>query len=184
MPRYRFKVKVLVTQSCPVVCNSMDCSLPGSSVHGILQARILERVAIPFSRGVFLTQGLNLSLPHGRHIFYHLRKIEGRRRRGWQTMRQLDRITDSMDVSLGKRRETVRTENPGVLQSMGSQCQTQFSNWTTRRNRCEHSGWLSGKESACYVGSIPGSGRSPGVMTTHSSILAWGMLWTEEPGGL
>ena len=33
------------------LCNSMDCSLPGSSVPGILQARILEWVAIPFSRG-------------------------------------------------------------------------------------------------------------------------------------
>ena len=43
--------KTLVTQSCPTLCNPMDCSLLGSSVHGILQARILERVAIPFSRG-------------------------------------------------------------------------------------------------------------------------------------
>ena len=43
-------MKVLVTQSCPTLCDSMDCSLPGSSVHGILQARILERVTIPFSR--------------------------------------------------------------------------------------------------------------------------------------
>ena len=40
----------------------MDCSLPGSSVHGILQARILEWVAMLSSRGVFLTQGLNLHL--------------------------------------------------------------------------------------------------------------------------
>ena len=39
-----------VTQSCPTLCNPMDCSLPGSSVHGILQARILEWVAISFSR--------------------------------------------------------------------------------------------------------------------------------------
>ena len=38
-------------QSCPTLCNPMDCSLPGSSVLGILQARILEWVAIPFSRG-------------------------------------------------------------------------------------------------------------------------------------
>ena len=37
----------------------MDCSPPGSSVHGILQARILEQVAIPFSRGIFPTQGSN-----------------------------------------------------------------------------------------------------------------------------
>jgi len=35
-------LKVLVAQSCPTLCNPMDCSLPGSSVHGILQARILE----------------------------------------------------------------------------------------------------------------------------------------------
>ena len=43
-------VCVLVAQSCLTLCNSMDCSPPGSSVHGILQARTLEWVAIPFSR--------------------------------------------------------------------------------------------------------------------------------------
>ena len=36
-------------QSCPTLCDSMDCSLPGFSVHGILQARTLEWVAISFS---------------------------------------------------------------------------------------------------------------------------------------
>ena len=40
-----------VAQSCLTLCDPMDCSLPGSSVHGILQARILEWVAISFSRG-------------------------------------------------------------------------------------------------------------------------------------
>ena len=45
----------LDAQSCPTVCDSMDCSLPGSSVHGILQERTLEWVAISSSRG---------SLPH------------------------------------------------------------------------------------------------------------------------
>ena len=38
-------------QSCPALCDPIDCSPPGSSVHGILQARILESVAISFSRG-------------------------------------------------------------------------------------------------------------------------------------
>ena len=38
-------------QSCPALCDTMDCSLPGSSVHGILQARILKWVAMLFSRG-------------------------------------------------------------------------------------------------------------------------------------
>ena len=38
-------------QSCPTVCDPMDCSPPGSSVHGIFQARVLEWVAIAFSDG-------------------------------------------------------------------------------------------------------------------------------------
>ena len=40
-----------VLQSCPALCNPMDCSRPGSSVHGILQTRVLEWVVISFSRG-------------------------------------------------------------------------------------------------------------------------------------
>ena len=40
-----------VAQLCPVLCYSTDCSPPGSSIHGIFQATILEWVAIPFSRG-------------------------------------------------------------------------------------------------------------------------------------
>ena len=44
------KVKVLVTLPCPTLCNPMNHSPPGSSVHGILQARILEWIAISFSR--------------------------------------------------------------------------------------------------------------------------------------
>ena len=40
-----------VCQSCPALCGPMDCSLPGSAVHGIFQARILEWAAISFSRG-------------------------------------------------------------------------------------------------------------------------------------
>ena len=45
------KVKVLVTHSYATLCDPMDCRPPGSSVHGILPARILEWVAVPFSRG-------------------------------------------------------------------------------------------------------------------------------------
>ena len=44
-------LKVLVTQLCLTLCDPKDYSLPGSSVHGILQTRILEWTAIPFSRG-------------------------------------------------------------------------------------------------------------------------------------
>ena len=48
--------KMLVAQSCPTLCESMDWSPPGSSVDGILLARILEWVAIPFSRGSSLSR--------------------------------------------------------------------------------------------------------------------------------
>ena len=40
-----------VAQSCPTLCDPMDCSLSGSSVHGIFQARVLEWIAFSFSRG-------------------------------------------------------------------------------------------------------------------------------------
>ena len=66
------KVKVLVTQLCPTLRDPMDCSPPGFSIQGILQARIREWVAISFSRGIFPTQGWNLGLLHCRQILYHL----------------------------------------------------------------------------------------------------------------
>ena len=50
---------VLVAQLCPALCDHMDCTLLGSSLHGILQARILDWVAISFSRGIFPTQASN-----------------------------------------------------------------------------------------------------------------------------
>ena len=55
---------LLITKSCLTFATPMDCSPPGSSVHGIFQARILEWVATFFSGGIFLTQGSNLHLLH------------------------------------------------------------------------------------------------------------------------
>ena len=48
---WKVKSESEVVQSCPTLCNPVDCSPPGSSFHGIFQARILEWVAISFSRG-------------------------------------------------------------------------------------------------------------------------------------
>ena len=68
-----------VTQSCLTLCNPIDFSLLGSSVHGIFQAIVLEWIAISFSngshfllQGIFPTQGLNPGLPHCRQTLYHL----------------------------------------------------------------------------------------------------------------
>ena len=63
-----------VTQSCPTLCDPMACSLPGSSVHRIFQARVLEWVAISFSRGS--------SWPRDRSRISH---IAGRRFTVWAT---------------------------------------------------------------------------------------------------
>ena len=49
LQRMKVKSESEVTQSCPTLCDPMDCSLPGSSIHGIFQARVLEWVAISFS---------------------------------------------------------------------------------------------------------------------------------------
>ena len=59
----------LVAQSCPTLCNPMDYTPPGSSVHGLLQARILECVAI---QGILPTQESNLGLLYCRQFLYHL----------------------------------------------------------------------------------------------------------------
>ena len=64
---------VIVIQSCSTLCNSMDCSLPGSSVHGILQTRILEWVTIPFSRrSSWLRVWTQVSCISGKFFFNHL----------------------------------------------------------------------------------------------------------------
>ena len=69
---------MLVAQSHPTLCDPMDCSPPVFSVHGILHARILEWVAIPFSRGSSPLRGSSLPwdqtqvFPYGRQILHHL----------------------------------------------------------------------------------------------------------------
>ena len=60
-----------VTQSCPTLCNHMDYSLPGSSVHGISQARILEWMAISSSRGSSQPRDQIHISCIGRQVLYH-----------------------------------------------------------------------------------------------------------------
>ena len=71
------KVKMLVTQLCPTHCDPMDCSPPGSSVHGILQATILEWV-LPFPSPRDLPNpGIEPRSPALQEILYHLSHQEG-----------------------------------------------------------------------------------------------------------
>ena len=64
-----------VVQSCPTLCDPVDCGLPGSSVHGILQVGILEWVAMPSSRGSFQPRDREpaslTSNMHWQQVLYH-----------------------------------------------------------------------------------------------------------------
>ena len=74
-----------VVQSCQTLRDPIDCSLPGSSVHGILQARIVEWVAC-LCEGIFPIQGLNPDVPHCRWILYHLSQQGSPRILEWVTV--------------------------------------------------------------------------------------------------
>ena len=67
-----YKSEVIVAaQSYPTLCNPMDCSPPGSSIAGILQARIVEWVAISFSRGSFRLRARTHVSYIGTWVLYH-----------------------------------------------------------------------------------------------------------------
>ena len=101
-------VSVRLLQLCLTLCDPMDYSPLGSSVHGILQARTLEWVAMPFSRGSSGPRNWTCISPvspiscTGRRVLYHLEKAMATHSStlGWKIP---------------------RTEEPGRLQSMGSQ---------------------------------------------------------------
>ena len=72
-------MRAQLLQSCPILCNPMDCNPPGSSVHGILQGRILEWVAISFSSDL-KREGENSqrnAKPHGKEMFAELYRDNG-----------------------------------------------------------------------------------------------------------
>ena len=94
------KVKAWAVQSCPTLCHRTGCSLPGSSGRGIFQARILEWVTIPFSRG--------LSQARGRTWVSH---IAGRFFTAWITSEAEVRWGVAVKVSGKKRRQTLRGES-------------------------------------------------------------------------
>ena len=98
-----------VTQSCPTLCNPMDCSPSGSSVRGIFQVRILKWMPFPPPGGLFHSQGLNLQLLHwqaGSLPLVPTKKPQLYARHGaklWQCSRKQNRYVLSLDKEIVNR---------------------------------------------------------------------------------
>ena len=191
------KEKVKVTQSCLTLCDPMDCSPPGSSVHGILRVRILEWVAIPFSRGSSRPQGSNPGLPYCRRNLYHLSH------QGIPTGSFLAAAPDQIFTQLHtmlRAMDTDRSQTEVVLALLGLIVKTRgqhtkalsglpptFVNKVLLKHTlpiCWHTVLPGDSESACNAGDlglISGSGRSPGGR--HGYPLQYSYLENSVDGG-
>ena len=87
-------VLFLVTQSCPTLCNPMDCSPPGSSVSGDSPGKNTGVGCHARFRGIFTTQGSNPGLPHCRGIFYQLSHQGSPRTLQWAAYPSPDNLPD------------------------------------------------------------------------------------------
>ena len=160
----------MLLQSCLTLCDPMDCSLPGSSVHGISQARILEWVAISFSNAwkwkvkvkslsrVRLSDPMDCSLPGSSvHGIFQARVLE------WGAIafsKTGGRSWNSWAPGGGLTNQT-----PGLATFHGLQDKTTLLKKKKKIN-------------------IKPKSYSLLLSTTHSSTLAWKIPWTEEPGRL
>ena len=158
---------VSVTQSCPTICNRLDCSPPDSSVHGIFSARILEWVAIPFSRGSFWPRD-----------WTWVSCIAGKFFTIWATRK----IPEDLEQKLMEDHEHQVATLGCSLQAVGNLWRFWSAKWPNknvlfRRQVCCHvrTATLSILFSESLLNLFP-----PPVLC----ILAWRILWTEEPHGL
>ena len=155
--------KVQVAQSCLTLCNPMSIPWTFHTVHGILQARILELGSLSLLQGISPTQGSN---PHYRRILYQLSHKESPRILEWVTY-------PFFSGSSPPRNWTKVSCIAGGF----------FTNWAVlsvleQYSRCH----LPMQE--MQVCSLGQEYLLEEEMAIHFSILAWKIPWTKEPGGL
>ena len=140
----------------------MDCSPPGSSVHGISQARILEWVAISSSRGSSATQGSNLCLLYCRQSLYQ-----------WVTW-EAHLVCLCLNINTPKHCSWEGNGNPLQYSCLESPVD-RGAWWAAVHGVAQSQTWLS------YLACMHALAK---VIATHSSVLAWRIPGTGEPGGL
>ena len=144
-------MKMLVTQSCLTLCDHMDCSPPGSSVHGILQARILEWVANSSSRGS--------SWPRD---WTHISCTEGRFFTIWST-REWASIPILRNSSCPLKAQQIET---GILPAVKT-------SWQVELRGTWHLSWKAGSPLCyCLVFGWPGGGKNSSV-SYNPVCLSW-----------
>ena len=148
-----------VAQSCPTLCDPTDCSLPGSSIHGIFQARVLEWVAISYSRGS--------SWPRDRTQVSH---IAGRRFTVWATREVTLSLLlyKPLEKLNGNPLQYSCLENPMDGRAWWAAVHGVTKSWTR----------LSDFTFTFHFHALEKE------MATHSSVLAWRIPGMGEPGGL
>ena len=91
----------LVAQSCPTLCDPMDCSPPGSSVHGDLPGKNTGVGCHALLQEIFPTQGSNPGLPHCRRILYQLSHKGSQRILEWVSLSLLQQIFPTQESNRG-----------------------------------------------------------------------------------
>ena len=148
-----------VAQSCPTLSDPMDCSLPGSSVHGIFQARVLEWGAIAFSI-VYVFK------------YYYQNELKEKYNSSW-----------FLNYIFYKMKETANINYSHYIQDI-NYLRTNIYLILPLETKRGFLGGSNSKESAHNAGDLGEEDPLEKEMATHSSTLEWRIPWTEEPGRL
>ena len=165
---------VLVTRSCPTLCNPMNCSSPDSSVHGILQVRILEWVAIPLSKGSSRTKDWT-QVSHIADRFFTISEPPGRP----QMQRRLSPILHGDNSKM-----RCKGNSKSNMKSSFSKKNKSLNKLQSPKTRGQYPMWRAIPQWRCFLrdGSAPGASDSSLKTSLHMSWVSSTQrgLWGKE----
>ena len=126
------QMRALHAQSCPTLCDPMDCSLPGSSVHGIFQERTLEWVAISYSRGSSQPRNWTRVSCIGSQILYKYAT--------WESLWKQNQDTIPSELALSRRAGHAKLIENGVERNVAVSGTSLVVQWLTPLSQCRGHG--------------------------------------------